>query len=287
MAIMTEKTLEKWAEAVADAFFNEGVTLTDGVTKVAMEENLNPEQIKRLVEAVNTATFLQKFNSMANPDANSQDRVVEFETADANAVISRMLDKAKELLTETPERGGPLGRGQGGPGHGLGPCGMGGDLTADLPVTRSDAAPLAPEKEAVSEEPGEPKIQGHIVIMRLRKAAEELKTAEYQARVCFTEATQDLTDRFRRLNGASFEEFEKDAFYHYGEQAAPHLQLLRQALRKPTVNYDLSDMRKHARFVDTRTPEMRHLQEMMNWTKRRKHAEAALKKIEGDLARIA
>jgi hypothetical protein len=271
MAIMTEKTLEKWAETVADAFFNEGTALTDGVVKVAQQENLNPEQIKRLVEAVNTTTFRQKFNGMAEPDANAQDRMVEFETADANAVLSRMLDMAKDDI-----RGVPAAC----------PCPDGGDLTQDLPVTRSDTTPLPPEKEALSETPEEPRVRGHIVIMRLRKAAEELKTAEYQARVSFTEATQDLTDRFRRLNGTSFEIFEKDAFYHYGEQAAPHLQLVRQALRKPTANYDLSDMRKHARFVDTRTPEMRHLQEMMNWTKQRKYAEAALKKIEGDLARI-
>jgi hypothetical protein len=153
-------------------------------------------------------------------------------------------------------------------------------------VTRSDAAPLPPEKEALSEQAPEPKVRGHIVIMRLRKAAEELKTAEYQARVSFTEATQELTDRFRRLNGASFEEFEKDAFYHYGEPAAPQLQLLRQALRKGPANYDLSDMRKHARFVDTRTPEMRGLREMMNWTDQRQQAEAALQKVEGYLDRV-
>jgi hypothetical protein len=284
MATMTEKMLEKWAEAVASDFLNASIALTDGVTKIATEENLNPEQVKRLVEAVNTTTFLQKFNGMAAPDANSQDRMVEFETADANAVISRMLDKAKDLLTAMPE-----GRGQGGPGRGLGPCGADSDadLTAELPITRSDAAPLPPEKEALSEPVPEPKIRGHIVIMRLRKAAEELKTAEYQARISFTEATQNLTDRFRQLNGVSFEEFEKDAFYHYGEQAAPHLQLIRRALHKPIASYDLVDMRKHARFVDTRTLEMRRLQEMMNWTKQCKLAEAALKKVEGDLARIS
>lgn len=268
MASMTEKMLEKWAEAIAETFFNENVPLNDGVTKVATEENLNPEQIKRLVEAVNTTTFLQKFNGMADPDSMAHDRVVEFETADPHIVISRMLKSAKDSMTPNCT-----------------PCDDASDLTLGLPVTRSDEAPLPPEK--VASAPPEPRIKKHIVVNRLHKTADLLKQSEYQARVCFTEAVQDLTTRFRRLNGASFEEFEKDAFYHYGEDAAPHLQLIRQALRKPTAAYDLPDMRKHARFVDLKTPEMRHLQEMMNWTKHRKHAEAALKKVEGDLARIA
>lgn len=267
MARMTEKTLEKWASEIADAYFNEGVPLNDGVTKMAQELDLNPEQIRRLVEAVNTSTFLQKFNSMGQPDANAQDRIVEFETADPNVVINRMLDTAKTAMIHAPATTGPSN-----------------DFLS-LPITREDAAPL-PEKTAEVEEPAEPPIRRSVVVLRLRKAAEQLKTAEYQARVQFTEATQALADRFRRLNCTSFETFEKDAFYHYGEAAVPHLQLMRQALRKPTANYDLGDMRKHARFINTKTAEMRHLEEMMNWTKQRRHAEAALKKVEGNLARL-
>jgi hypothetical protein len=279
---MTEKMLEKWAEAIAETFFNESIPLNDGVTKVATEANLNPEQIKRLVEAVNTTTFLQKFNGMADPDSMAHDRVVEFETADPNIVISRMLKSAKDSMSHGSDC--PHGKSHPGCGESACPC-DGDDLTMSLPVTRSDKAPLPPEK--VASAPPEPRIEKHIVVNRLHKTADMLKASEYQARVSFTEAVQGLTTRFRRLNGASFEVFEKDAFYHYGGAAAPHLQFLRQALRKPTADYDLTDMRKHARFVNLKTPEMRHLQEMMNWTKHRKYAAAALKKVEADLARIA
>lgn len=269
MVRMTEKVLEKWANEIADAYFNAGVTLNDSVTKMAQQEDLNPEQVRRLVEATNTATFLQKFNSMGCTDAAAQDRVVEFETADPNVVINRMLETAKTAMVAAPAETSETPH----------------DLEYGLPVTRRDPAPL-PEKTAADEAPPEPRIKRSVVILRLRTAAEQLKNAEYQARVQFTDTVQSLVSRFRRSNRAHFEEFEKDAFYHYGEDAAPHLQMLRGILRKPAATYDLGDMRKQARFVESGTPEMLHMADLMQWTKQRHYAAKALEKVEDNLARL-
>jgi hypothetical protein len=267
--VLTEKMLEKFAGSIVDRYFSEKVALNDGVTEIAQSQNLNDEQIKRLVEAVNTTAFLKKFN---NPDPGADGRVVEFETANPNAVINRMLDTAKAMLNS-------------------GNCGCGSvdtetDISQDLPVTRADEAPAPPAEEGPPKL-GEPRIRGHIVIMRLRKTAEALKEAEYQARNDFTDATQQLVDRFRRLNSTSFEEFEKDAFYQLGPPAAPFLQLVRRSLNKGSADYDYTDMRKYARIVDTDTKEMHLLREMMKASAAARDCQKGREKVGEHLARIA
>lgn len=271
MARMTEQQLEKWSAAITEQFFTEKRALNDGVTDVAEQESLNPEQVKRLVEAVNTAAFLKKFDSMSGTGADaSKDRMVEFETASPDAVLNRLLGKAKDSMA-----GGVTS----------GDCARD-DLSAALPVTRSDEAPDEPEEKAAEYIPAEPRIDREAVRKRLYSALDQFKAAEYQARVDFTEAFQQMADRFRRASGATFEEFEKDAFYRYGGVAAPHLQLLRQTLRLPTADYDVTEMRKYARIIDSRTPEMRALQQLLDHTAARKKYAQSVEKTEGYLGRL-
>ena len=53
---------------------NEGKTLHNSIVKLAKDNSMNPEQIKRLVESANTSAFLDQFNSKTGSD-----RMVEFE----------------------------------------------------------------------------------------------------------------------------------------------------------------------------------------------------------------
>jgi len=266
--VMSEQMLEKFAGAIVERFFSEKVALNDGVTEVAQSENLNDEQVKRLVEAVNTTAFLKKFN---NPDPGADGRVVEFETANPDAVINRMLGNAKDEMDQNAC-----------------PCADedSRDLSCDLPVTRSDEAPMEPAKEAAYVEP-EPRIQKHAVDKRLRKTAELLKEQEYQARNDFTDTTQQLLDRFRRVGGATFETFEKDAFYQLGPAVAPHLQLLRRSLGKERADYDYADMRKYGRVVDMNTPEMRLFRSMVKASDAIRDCQSGQEKVGEYLGRIA
>jgi hypothetical protein len=244
MPPLTEPKLDQMAKEVVAGLTEGGVPLTDGVVKVAERENLGPEQIKRLVETTNNMTFLHKFNA-AEP--NAADRMVEFEPADAQGAIQRMLDAAKDLMNAT------------GPGESADmpcPSSMG-----DLPMTRPDAPEPLPEAEP--EVPGEPKVRGTVVIMKLRKTAELLKEKQYQARTALTDTFQKLATAFTKLYGPDFPAFEKDAFYHWGDSAVPHLTLLRRALNQPVATYDHGVMTKSARVVDTSTEEMRLFRQMM------------------------
>jgi hypothetical protein len=271
--ILTEKMLEKFAGDIVGRFFGEKIALNDGVTDVAQSENLNHEQIKRLVEAVNTTAFLQKFN---NPEPDANGRVVEFETANPGAVINRMLDGAKDEMNQvqTPQDVDTTTH-----------------IDNELPVTRADEAPDLPDASEPTDggdtKMGEARPQKYAVINRLHKTAEFLREQEYQARNDLTDALQKLATAFRRTDNPSFEEFEKDAFYQYGPPAVPYLRLVRATLRKPNAEYDYAGMQKHARYVDTQTTEMGCLRTMIKAYDVIVDCQKGRKKVGEHLARIA
>ena len=95
MALLTDRMLEKMSEEIVGRFLHEKIALNDGVVDAAQREQLSPEQIKRLVESVNTQTFLRKFN---DKDSSKDDRYVEFDTANPHSVMNKMLDTAGESM---------------------------------------------------------------------------------------------------------------------------------------------------------------------------------------------
>lgn len=263
---LNEQQLEKYAAEVVNAFFKENVALTDGVVKIAERETLNPEQVRRLVEAVNNMTFQRKFSAAEGTDRMDAS---QFETANPDSALQRLIQAAKDLMDE---QGGTSGS----------PCE--GDLSNDLPTTRSDVTPLNPAGPEDNLTPvGEPKLSGTVVIMKLRKTAELLRDQQYQHRVRFTEAFQDLSTRFTRATGPAFEEFEKDAFYKWGTRAVPYLSMLRGVLHKPEATYDHDTMTKVARIIDPSTPLMRLFRTTMEHSENVTLAEQGQEKVAGYL----
>ena len=240
MAILTDQQLDKIASSVVERFVSENVPLTDGVVEAAKEANFNPEQVKRLVETVNNKTFMHKFNSAEG----SPDRMVEFETANPNNAIQRILDAARDLMgavENQPYDDGPDPMGS----EACSPCG---DLTDALPMSRPDAPPpLPPEAETPM---GEPKVSGTVMIMKLRKTAEELKNQEYQQRYEMTETLQKLAHHFRKKDPKTFVEFEKAALYKWGDGITPYLHTVRRSLNLTPVEYNAKAMTKVAHVFD-------------------------------------
>jgi hypothetical protein len=269
--MLTEQTLEKLATTVVDRFFNEKVALTDGIVDAAQEENLNPEQVKRLVEATNNMTFLRKFNGAQD----DEERMSEFEPANASGALQRLIDAAKDLMEETAESQ---------------EAGVNLKDPLTLPMTRPDAPPEVKASECECDGPcgeplgGEPKVKGHVVIMRLRKTAEELKSQHYQKRFEMTDKVAALAKDF--MYGADFATFEKDAFYKWGSDAAPFLQLLRRSLRKPDANYDHAAMSKKARVVDSGTSQMQQLSKIMRCSQDITDIEKSQQKVAEYLERL-
>jgi len=265
MALFDERKLEKRATKVVDDFFNEKRALTEGVTDVAEQDNLNPEQVKRLTEAVNNAAFLRKFEG-----ANDRMEASQFEPADAQAALGRMLDAAKDLMVVTE-------------GQGEMPDTSG----EELPITRPEVEPLNPASaEEMAAVQHEPKLSSAVMTMRLRKTAQELSDQTYQAKYAFTEEFEKLVTGFTKVGCTDFSSFELDAFYKWGDDAVTPLKMLRQSLRMPAMNYDSGARMKMARVIDSGTPEMQRFQRLLKAAHNYRSAHEGQEKVAGYLDQL-
>lgn len=270
--VLTEKLLEKFAQEIVNEFFDQGTHLTDGVVKIANRENFNPEQIKRLVEAANNMAFQRKFSAVEGPD---RVEASEFETANPQAAIQRLVDAARDVMDDMGASSCP---------------GMSSDLNQDLPITRQELQPPTPmptdPTAPLPPEAGEPKISGTVMIVKLHKTAAHLQNERDQNRFRFTEAFQKLASAFTHLYSEPFENFEKDAFYKWGNHAAPYLQTLRGVLRKPHAQYDHAAMTKTARVIDSSTPNMQLFREVMQHGDAVALSEKGLEKVQAYLDKL-
>ena len=89
MPTFSRHDIDTMAFRAADEL-RQGVPLHSSITKMARDNSMNPEQIKRLVEAANTTAFLNKFK-----EKTGSDRMVEFDVADPAKVIDDALGDAQ------------------------------------------------------------------------------------------------------------------------------------------------------------------------------------------------
>lgn len=86
---------DREASAIARAFWegygNNGAPLSEIATKVARDNSLNPEQIRRLCRTANTRAFEQKHAALKG----SSDRTPSFDLADAESVIGQLYQDVK------------------------------------------------------------------------------------------------------------------------------------------------------------------------------------------------
>ena len=89
---ITVQDLQAIAVQCTSDFFNSGVPLSEGLSKIASERNLNPEQLKRAVEATNTLTYLKSVEV-------GSDRTGEFPLADYDDIV-KMASIPESLFTK-------------------------------------------------------------------------------------------------------------------------------------------------------------------------------------------
>ena len=81
MKFVTKQDLEKWAEMASEEYLANQVPLNESITKIAEDNSLNPEQIKRVCEFANIHTNLQLFEKVA-------DKRFVFEQADSSLIMN-------------------------------------------------------------------------------------------------------------------------------------------------------------------------------------------------------
>lgn len=96
-ADLSPEMMELIGKQAANLFIEKGVNLNESIVKMASaHEDINQEQLKRICEFANTATYLAKHDQ--NKTAGAKVSYPEFELADPNRVIQDMSDGAKPTI---------------------------------------------------------------------------------------------------------------------------------------------------------------------------------------------
>lgn len=231
MAHITETDYKKMAEAVSDDLIHNKVPLTDSVAKLAASMEMNQEQVHRLCEAANNTTFGKLFQSR---DKTAEDRMVEFDVADADKVLKTSIKEASHV-TQTS------------------------DAVAldEYRSLRDDSGDDHYVKVAFELRPeSQPNIERDK--RTLRKTLEHLKHEKYATEYLYSDSIEALNNQFKRLyNDLAFSTFEKAAAAIHQDAAVRPLRDLRASMRLPEVTYDFSILTKSAGYVDNSRVEYR------------------------------
>ena len=247
---MTSAThYEYLADSAVSSFLSDKVPLNTSILKIAQDNDLNPEQIKRVVELANTKTFLKMFKDPGKKEEN-----VEFDVADAGDVTKKFYGKDEA------------------PGHHGGSVSITQvtitkhassdhyEFESDFPdamyATRHkfDEPPIEIEKIA------ELKPDRGVLEFRMRKIAENFKDKIYAEELDYQDKLVKVAIELKKDYIHDYATFEKEALRTYGQEITPVLEDLRTALcwKKP-----MGDMDKTASaFVVNDSPEMTTLGEM-------------------------
>lgn len=80
---LTSDGLKKMAAQCVASLVNEGVPLNDSITKIALDTEMNSDQVKRMVEASNQMAYLSELEK-------ADDRTFEFEVAKYPEILDKM-----------------------------------------------------------------------------------------------------------------------------------------------------------------------------------------------------
>jgi hypothetical protein len=195
----------------------EGISLQDSVVKLARDNSMNPEQIKRLVESTNTNAFLKQFKGKSG-----NQRMVEFDVADSSKAINTALggesssDSSKvPNISITISAGGSDSE----------------DLFSDIADEYAPkvASPTYHEKVAsYDEEFAKDKPLSSYMIHKYKDSLlTKLAGCNYGAE----EAADNIASSFRGIySKKKYASFELDSLSKFGNAAMPALQMVRTRL---------------------------------------------------------
>jgi hypothetical protein len=282
MPALREQDFDKLAAQVVDEFLAKRAKLADAAADVAMQHQMNPDQIERLTQSANTMAFLRMMED--TKAQGGQDLTQEFDPIDSRQVIRIVIDQTGVHVEADPSVDIQSSGGAGGVEHelpdemsalrngggedqgmpGAMPEGLEGPpegLEGEEPEGDEKAPPFGKKPKAKAKDkdddkpekkkPETPKEAGQ-QLMRTRKLAGILEDQRRQADVVFEETYEKLASRFKRLYSAmSFEAFEKDALAEHGDEYGIQvLNGLREARKMPPL--EETDARSKIAALDDR-----------------------------------
>lgn len=239
MRAYREKDYDEMAGRAVDRFLNGEVKLADAAVQEAMQGQLNPDQIERLVQAANTMAFLRMME--ARKAEGAPDMTHEFDPVDTATVLQSIVGQtpmggehpqpgmpqmppaapgSDDLPDEMSARRGPPHAEPEGDEPGMPPIDDGNEgpfakgekqkakEDSSKPEEKGDKTKKGPPKPSEKDEKKEAAVRQR----RMNKLASLLDDQYLQAELAFEEGYERLARQFKLAHGApSFEEFEKDA----------------------------------------------------------------------------
>jgi hypothetical protein len=92
MKFIDKSQLEQWGEIASAKFLESGIPLNDSIIKIASDNMLNAEQVKRIAEFANITTNLSMFEKAA-------DKRFTFTQADAKAISERVSNTSEKTAS--------------------------------------------------------------------------------------------------------------------------------------------------------------------------------------------
>jgi hypothetical protein len=263
MAHVTEKDFQKLAGAVADDLIQQDISLNDSITKLAASMDLSHEQVRRLCEATNNVAFNKMFNAR---DKTASDRIVEFPVADPKVVLESAIKEASAVdFSKTAA-------------YELRP------LRDEMQQVRHpEPAPESFTKVAFELRP-QAQHSDEKDRRTMAKVLDNMRHQKLAADMAYLDGVVSLRGQFRRLyDVVPFAQFEKAAAARFGDEAVGPLNEIREMMKLPQVDYNISRLIKVAGFVDDTTTEMQLLQQILSTQANRTKLAQGIAKIEGVL----
>lgn len=191
---VTDVNFQAYADNIAGDFFGKGISLADGIVKIARENEFTPEEVKRLVEKTNTAASLHLLKT-------AKDRKATFSLANLEQVLQQVfpagdepLAKAASVYNGIPETG---------------------QTRAGMAKAASMADnPVAQEKKD---------IDGFRALLTINQELDG-RWREKIARECsLQKQINSLCQRFIKRDAAQFQKFAADCVALYGDKCRPVL----------------------------------------------------------------
>lgn len=214
---------DKLGSEAASLFFDASIPLNEIVVKLAEENELNPEELKRLVEKTNTFTSVKMIKA-------ASDKTVEFDLADYAFILKQthpegyVTTQKIKTASEIPEK---------------------------MPETLKDLTLLGAQTHSffetkIEKVAAESKTKPMTKIFKLQQEISKIGQEKVAAELSFKKAADQLISNFSNLYGPDFTKFANEAYTLYGEPGKCILNVLAESVRVSTefnkVAYVVNDI---------------------------------------------
>ena len=257
MRALNVEHFQKLAKTAVSEFVEKGTPLEDSVTKTAVSNELNPEQVRNLVQLANVMAHKMLSDKK---DETGEDRIIDigdFEPLTPSKIIEKVYSgKAVPCSEDSTAVVDSSDKILDFFGDLCDSCGL--DLETG---SSSEKIEIPGEKERADKEN---EAARGIAIIRIRKAAEYIDNESKDAAVEYRHVLDKVASEFAKLYGPSYEEFEKSALSWRGTNGTPVLNDIRSCLGLDSLKQETAvKIASVRRLVDTDTKLMQSFDQLL------------------------